>query len=222
MSHEQTQTNTNLSYFLVKAVEYFFSFNLVRVCSCLLVAKTKKGDTLRDIIRMGLVLLIITLIASGLLAIIYSKTAPIIAENKRLEEERARKSVLPQADHFQDVKENDNIIYYKGLDKHNRLVGYTFKCEKYGYSSNVQTMVGIDTLFNIVAIKVVSQQETPGLGANCAVPEFAEKFKNKNPEKIKVDKDGGNIDSITGATITTRTITNSIKEKFLEIKEKLK
>jgi len=178
---------------------------------------------------MGLVLLIITLIASCVLAVIYQKTAPIIAKNKQLEEEKARKSVLPEADHFQEITEQKiigqdtvhTILYYKGLDKHNRLVGYTFRCEKYGYSSNVQTMVGIDTLFNIIAIKVISQQETPGLGANCATSEFAEKFQHKTPENIMVDKDGGDIESITGATITTRAVTNSIKEKFIDIKERL-
>ncbi|MCK4339836.1 MAG: FMN-binding protein, partial [Candidatus Cloacimonetes bacterium] len=60
----------------------------------------------------------------------------------------------------------------------------------------------------------------PGLGANCTEQEFTEKFKKTNPETILADKDGGDIVSITGATITTRTVANSIREKFQELKEK--
>ena len=175
---------------------------------------------MKDIIRPTIVLLVICIIAGSVLAFIYNKTEPIIEENNRIEEENARKEVLPLADNFEPVYENDNIIYYKGF-YNNKLVGYVFKCSKYGYSSTIKTMVGIDTLLMITGIKIVDQQETPGLGANCTKLEFIEKFKNKNPEIILVDKDGGDIVSITGATITTRTVTNSIREKFHELIKKI-
>jgi len=182
--------------------------------------QVSKGKTMKEIIKPTLVLVVICVIAGSILASIYYKTDPIIAENNRIEEENARKEVLPLADKFEPVCENDNILYYEGSRK-NKLVGYIFKCAKYGYGSTVKTMVGVDTLLMITGIKIISQQETPGLGANCSKPKFAEKFKNKNPETIFVDKDGGNIISITGATITTRTVTNSIREKFIAIKRKL-
>jgi len=174
---------------------------------------------MKEMIKPTLVLLVICVVAGSILALIYYKTDPIIAENNRIEEENARKEVLPLADKFEPVCKNDNILYYEGSCE-DELVGYIFKCSKYAYSSTVKTIVGIDTLFMITGIKIVSQQETPGLGANCSKPRFAEKFKNKNPETILVDKDGGNIVSITGATITTRTVTNSIREKFNKLKQK--
>ena len=176
---------------------------------------------MKDIIKVTVVLLIICLIASGILAFVYKKTAPIIEENKKIEQENARKEVLPKAKYFESVCDNGKILYYKGFNESKKLVGYTFQCEKDGYSSKIQTMVGIDTLLQITGIKIVSQQETPGLGANCIKPKFIEQFKNKNPATIYVDKDGGDIESITGATISTRAITNPIREKFIAIKRKL-
>ena len=174
---------------------------------------------MKDIIKPTIVLLVICIIAGSVLAFIYKKTEPIIEENNRIEEENARKEVLSLADKFEPVYDNDDIIYYNGFSN-NKLVGYVFKCAKYGYSSIVKTMVGIDTLQMVTGIKIVDQQETPGLGANCVKPEFADKFKDKNPEIIQTDKDGGDIVSITGATITTRAVTNSIREKFQKLKEK--
>ncbi|MBC8312894.1 MAG: RnfABCDGE type electron transport complex subunit G [Candidatus Cloacimonetes bacterium] len=176
---------------------------------------------MKDILKITVVLLIICIIAGGVLAFVYKKTAPKIAENKKLEEENARKEVLPKAEYFESVSDNGKIFYYKGFNENQNLVGFAFQCEKEGYSSTIQTMVGIDTLFQITGIKIVSQQETPGLGAKVSKLEFTEQFKSKNPEKILADKDGGKIESITGATISTRTITNSIREKFKNIKEKL-
>ena len=60
-------------------------------------------------------------------------------------------------------------------------------------------------------IEIVSQAETPGLGAKCTEPGFAEKYTGLGKEQLLVDKDGGTIKSITGATISTRAITESIK-----------
>ena len=174
---------------------------------------------MKNILKPTIVLLVICIIAGSVLALIYNKTEPIIAENNRIEEENARKEVLSLADNFELVYENNNILYYKGF-YNNKLVGYVFKCSKYGYSSTIKIMVGIDTLLMITGIKIVDQQETPGLGANCTKQEFTEKFKKTNPETILADKDGGDIVSITGATITTRTVANSIREKFQELKEK--
>jgi electron transport complex protein RnfG len=175
---------------------------------------------MKEIIKPTLVLLVICVVAGGVLAFVYKKTAPIIEENKKIEEENARKEVLPIAVHFEPIYEGEQILFYKGFDQNEKLVGYAFQCAREGYGSTIQTMVGIDTLLQMTGIKIISQQETPGLGANSSKSEFAERFKNKNPATIRVDKDGGNIVSITGATISTRAITNSIREKFLKIREK--
>ncbi|KQC07371.1 MAG: hypothetical protein APR54_01020 [Candidatus Cloacimonas sp. SDB] len=167
-------------------------------------------------LKLGFVLLIITVIASGILAFINSFTEPIIKFNEQKQKEEARREVHPEAASFDSIGtiNNETITVYAARAENDSLIGYTFLAVKYGYSSDVKTMVGLRSDLSINKIKIISQAETPGLGANCTKPEFQEKFSNLKYDNLLVDKDGGNITSITGATITTRTITNSIKEAF--------
>jgi electron transport complex protein RnfG len=60
--------------------------------------------------------------------------------------------------------------------------------------------------------KVLSQAETPGLGAKCTEPSFSDQFKQFNPaeKSLKVKKDGGDVDAITASTITSRAYANGL------------
>jgi electron transport complex protein RnfG len=80
-------------------------------------------------------------------------------------------------------------------------------------------MVGVNPDLTINKIKVISQQETPGLGANCEAADFQARFMGLSEAQMKVDKDGGDVKSITGATITTRAITNSIRAGLETLKK---
>ncbi|MCK5052565.1 MAG: RnfABCDGE type electron transport complex subunit G [Candidatus Cloacimonetes bacterium] len=165
-------------------------------------------------LKLGFILFIITAIASGVLAYLNTLTQPIIEENQLLAQEKARKEVLPSALTFEEVFDEEVVgetTYHIGKDAEDNIVGYTFVASLYGYSGDVKTMVGVNTDLVIEKIKIISQAETPGLGANCEKPEFQEQFSGKQKTEMKVDKDGGTIVSLTGATITTRTIANSIK-----------
>ncbi|MBS3741637.1 MAG: RnfABCDGE type electron transport complex subunit G [Candidatus Cloacimonetes bacterium] len=192
---------------------------------------------MKNIIKPTLILLLICVISSAILSVLYSNTKPIIEQNQKENIENARKAVLPDAvkDKFVAVDVNnveegeerfirDSIMFYKGYNEDGKLVGFTFQTAGQGYSSSaeVKTMVGIDLNMKIEKITIIQQQETPGLGANCVNPEFTRRFTEKDPAGIKVDKDGGNIESITGATITTRAVTNSIRDKFVELQDDFK
>jgi len=176
-------------------------------------------------LKLGIILLVTCAIATGILAYLNGLTAPLIKEVKDKEAEEARLEVTvngendPNTYSFQqkfldsDIK-GDSVFYYIAFNQDNDKVGYVLTATKTGYSSNVKTVVGLDKNFKIKKIKVIDQAETPGLGAKCVSPDFAPRFDNLGYEDLKVDKDGGSIESITGATITTRTITNSIKESL--------
>lgn len=172
---------------------------------------------IKTYLKYGFVLFTIVAIACGILAWVNSKTQPLIQENLRIAEENARKNVFPNAKNFQKV-ENEKFTFFRAFDENDELLGYAFIAQEYGYSSNIQTMVGLNKNMTINKITILSQSETPGLGDNCRKPDFLSSFDNLNKQDLKVDKDGGNIVSITGATITTRTITNSIK-KYIELLE---
>jgi electron transport complex protein RnfG len=174
---------------------------------------------MKSYLKLGFVLLIITAIASGILAYINSFTEPIIEENQRKAKEEARKEVLPAAASFEVIGSFNNEDVFVGKDEKGKPVGYTFLASLYGYSSDVRSMVGVNNDLVVNKIKIISQTETPGLGANCVKPDFQAQFSNKNRAQMKVDKDGGPIISITGATITTRTIANSIKEGLIMLEK---
>ena len=73
-------------------------------------------------------------------------------------------------------------------------------------------MVGVLPDGTIYNTKVLSHSETPGLGAKCTEPAFADQFKGFDPsvKKLSVKKDGGDIDAITAATITSRAYTETV------------
>lgn len=184
-------------------------------------------------IKLGLVLLIITAIASGILAYVNNLTKGKIEENKITAKKEARFRVLPEAAAFDslsvpiiedsaaanaqknpllkpDEGGEKTFVYYRGKDKDGKTIGYTFTASQYGYSSTVKTMVGVDSLLNIVNIEVIEQAETPGLGANAAKKDFTDRFAGKTLSEVKLEKDGGKIKSLTGATITSNAVTESV------------
>lgn len=182
-------------------------------------------------VKLGLVLLLITAIASGILAFVNSQTFGKIQDNKAKAEELARQEVLPDAKSFvensvtlpAEKQEADPLkkqveagprqfVYYTGMNSDNEPVGYTFVAARQGYSSIVKTMVGVTRELKIGKIKVIEQAETPGLGANATTDAFQGRFNGLSEPDLKVIKDGGKIQSLTGATITSRAVTNSIAE----------
>ena len=172
-------------------------------------------------LNLGFVLLVITVISSGILAYINSFTEPIIQENQRIAKEKARMEVMPDAVSFDSLAVFNEESVYAAKDEEGKIVGYTFMASLYGYSSDVKTMVGITPELKLNKIKIIEQKETPGLGANCVNPEFQELFIDKYEHELLVDKDGGVITSLTGATITTRTIANSIRNGIKNLEQVL-
>ena len=190
-----------------------------------------------NIIRLSMVLALVTLVAAFVLAEIYSVTKPQIELQKMAKTQEALNIVLPDAEQIipktnkVPVKDSEgNTLYQKDVIAYytaysdadtSEIIGYAFKAEGNGYSSVIETMVGIDTTGLIKNIKIVSQKETPGLGDLSENDEpftgkkwSTQQFKGKTLDALKVDKDGGEIVSITGATITSRTITNSIRDEL--------
>jgi len=173
--------------------------------------KRSRNYMLKTYILYGGVLFLFVAISCGVLAWVNSRTYPLIQENRRLAEENARKQVFPHAYHFELI-ETEYLIYYEVFDRAEQLIGYTFIAEGMGYAGIIRTMVGLNIDMSINRISILLQTETPGLGDKCLMPSFLNRFTGLRRENLRVDKDGGKIVSLTGATITTRTITNSIRD----------
>jgi electron transport complex protein RnfG len=118
-------------------------------------------------IRLTIVLAVITCCAALALGFVYKGTEPMIEEQARLAEEEARRVALPQAVcGVMVAKENKGVEYYEGyrFPDTTGLVGYTVKASAKGYSSTIEAVVGVSPGGRITGMKIISQQETPGLG----------------------------------------------------------
>lgn len=186
----------------------------------------------------GATLAIICLAASGLLSVVFNITQPKILKQQSQEETKSLKDVFSSAQEFEPVSEGEVVVYYKALDKNKDILGYVFKASKKGYSSVIVTMVGMDTKGEITRIKVLSQNETPGLGSkiNEAIaketlwdillkkakmtqppqPWFEERFNGKKATDLTQT-----VDTITGATISSKAVIDSVQSKAKEIMEKV-
>ncbi len=184
------------------------------------------------IIRLGVILTIVACISAGSLALLNTHTAPLIAEYQRMERLRARREVMPGAEMgiFVLKDSSSTLPYYEAYPDSEaiELLGWVFSAAGQGYSSVIVTVVGVDLDWNINGIKVISQLETPGLGTKAVEirygehdPWFQRQFKKKPAIELMVDKDGGEIVSITGATITSRTITDAIRNQAKLLKNKV-
>lgn len=175
-----------------------------------------------NIIKPGIVLLIITSIAGASLGAIYTVTKePIELVNAELENE-AKSIVLSDAKQF-DKKEivnyENNITgakvleYSAGKDEQGNIIGYAIKAEANGYGGAVQVMVGISAeTGNIEGIDIVSHSETPGLGANATNDEFKDQYVGKGGTLTvsKTNSSDTEILAITSATITSTAVTNAV------------
>ncbi len=175
-----------------------------------------------DIIKPAAVLLIICVVAAGLLGYVNQITAAPIAAQQELAKQESMTAVLPDADSFgeeQEINEGNITTITPALDSEGNETGYAVAITTKGFSAGLQLMFGIDTEGVITGLSVVDcSNETPGLGANAANEDFYGQFTGKSGE-VAVTKDGGDIEALTGATITSRAVANAATEAINYVTE---
>ena len=161
--------------------------------------------------NMTICLFVICLVCSALLAGVYALTAEPIAAAAAAKNEAAIKEVLPEsAVTIEEVRTVDmdgqKYEYNLAYDEQGNTVGCAINVAPVGFGGPIAIKVGFDANGVIWNTKVLSQAETPGLGAKCTETSFSEQFKGFDPaqKKLAVKKDGGDVDAITASTITSR------------------
>lgn len=170
---------------------------------------------MRETIKYGFILGLICFLASSVLAVVNGITEPKIELQKKQEENLALKEVMPDSTSFKPVFQEDKIIYYLAYDDNNKLSGFVVKSQNKGYASDIEVLAGLNTNLEITEIKILAQNETPGLGNRIIEPSFLGQFKGKNLETF------GEVQAITGATISSSAVINAVKTKISELKERL-
>ncbi len=187
------------------------------------------------LLTMSLVLLTIAVVSSGLLAYVYKLTKDPIEKANKQKKIEALSQVLPEFDNspidesFKVAagENEDSLVCYPGK-KDGKIVGvaiesYTDK----GFSGHFTVMVGLEPDGTIYNTMMLEHQETPGLGdkADKEKSNWSDQFNGKNPAdgyKLLVTKDGGDVDAITAATITSRAYTDAVQRAYTAFMNNIK
>jgi electron transport complex protein RnfG len=170
------------------------------------------------LINMILSLVLISMTMSAALGFVYLKTKDPIEFASKQKEIEAIKQVIPEfdSDPLANMNEYNGVIVYQ-LTRHNEPAGFAIKSfTERGFAGRIEIMAGIlpdGTINNVVVVK---HKETPGLGTKMNEARFSDQFDGKNPAsfKLKVRKDGGDVDAITAATVSSRAYCDALQRAF--------
>jgi electron transport complex protein RnfG len=189
--------------------------------------------------KLILVLFLITAITALALGGVNYITAGIIAERNAERAAEAMKEVLPEyvlgefnADWLTNLEFDGSANpLVKGVYNNNETddaVYYVVEVVPSGFGGDIDIMVGLtwrgmgtspsEPQYEVTGVAIVSMSETSGLGDNAKDPEWREQFIGVF-EAVAVDKDGGNIDALTGATITSRAVTDGVNAAIAVVEE---
>ncbi len=174
------------------------------------------------------VLVIIAFMAAALLAYVNKITREPIARNMKEETHRAVRIVLQKLGDFQypDEPLNKSVDgfgarYFPAKDSSGKVLGYAVIVKApNGFGGDFDLMVGVDSSGKVLDSYVLNHKETPGLGDNMKKEDFKKQFRGRSLQNTHwaVKKDGGDIDALTAATITSRAFTAGVKRALLVVK----
>jgi electron transport complex protein RnfG len=160
-------------------------------------------------------LTVISAVCAGVLATVNAVTEKPIAAMLAKKTVDFAKAVLPPETVAVDAQAfADGETYYTGKDATGRLVGYAVVGKDGGgYGGDITLMVGLRAdKATVVCYRTLAAAETPGLGSKMNDPSFAKQFAGKAAAALKVTKDGGAVEAITAATITSRAVCRAIAD----------
>lgn len=171
----------------------------------------------KEIVKVAGILTAICIVISAALAGVNLLTADRIAQIAKENEYAACEQVFPPAEgqqleftSFEELCPETGIGGYLATEN-GAPVGCVIITAEKGYGGDVQVMVGFDMNQTVTGVSVLSHSETPGLGANAAKPGFLEQFvSTTDAGDLAVAKDGGTVDAVTAATISSRAVTNAV------------
>ncbi len=188
----------------------------------------KKNTIIKDTI----ILTLITLVAGGLLGLVYEITKAPIANQEEMAKQEAYKAVFEDADSFEVCVEAEDADIAKYLadngftaqtvnevmeakDASGETLGYALNMTtSEGYGGDIVFSMGVRLDGTLNGISLLTLNETAGLGMNADKPEFKDQYQDKNVESFEVTKTGAagdnEINAISGATITSNAVTGGV------------
>lgn len=184
------------------------------------------------IMKDTLILTFITLIAGGILGLVYEITKGPIAKQQELAKQEAYKAVFEDADTFEvcvEAEDADLAAYLaeegfeaqtvneimEAKDASGETLGYAINLTtSEGYGGDITFSMGVQADGTLNGISILTISETAGLGMNATKDEFKGQFKEKQADAFEVTKTGASkeneINAISGATITSNAVTQGV------------
>lgn len=170
----------------------------------------------KEVIIPTVSLFIICAVATVLLALTNSITAPMIKELAAENAAKTRQLVLTEAKSFSEEKkaglDDVDYVYYEGYNEAGELCGYIFTTQSKGYGGAVEVMTGVDKDGKVTGVETLTLNETAGLGMKAKEPAFRDQYKGKlgKINVVKSNPGDEDIQALTGATITSTAVTNAV------------
>jgi len=181
---------------------------------------------MKEMLKITVSLVAIFIAAGLIMGLTYKFTSPIKFQAEKKEKEEALKEMAPTATDpitpsGKWTVHNKNFEYYEATAS-KKPVAYIASTAGKGYSSFIQMLVSLDPAMKISDVKVLSMNETPGLGDQVLEKSFLDQFKGKSLSQIVLIKGETkeNIQAISGATISSRGVTNGIKDAVQTLVDK--
>jgi electron transport complex protein RnfG len=189
---------------------------------------------MKDTLNLSLRLALICAVAAGLLSQVDNLTRGPIAEAVRKAKMEAVSAVLPDFDNAPDADmvlladaQGDSVEFYVGR-LGDEVTGVAFQAlTQTGYSGEIAVMMGIHPDGRVQGVRILQHAETPGLGAKYADPAVLDDFysgRGLADTDWRVSKDGGDLDAVTGATVTGRALGEAIEsglQSYETLQEKI-
>jgi len=171
---------------------------------------------MKEAVKITLVLSSVCVFCGFLLAVVHGLAEERIETNARMRIEKAISNLAPDKHTLEEIIVGQDRIY-KLRNKNNKLIGYAFSAEGQGYQGKIKILAVINpSLTELVGIEIVESLETPGLGAKIADKPFKEQFKGLEVSAL------GQVQAITGATVSSKAVVHILNRRIKLLQEQLK
>jgi len=173
------------------------------------------SDNESSIFKIALNLTIACLVSGLIISAVYYFTADAAALKVIEARDEAMRGLVAQADEFTELEGSEA---FKAI-KDGEVIAYIIPTENPGYEGTLHVLVAVATDCTVIDYQITAHKETPGLGDKAANEPFRKQFWGKTIDKLVVVKDPSKTDNImamTGATITSKAVTEAVKKALVE------
>ena len=164
-----------------------------------------------------ILLVVVVFVAISIVMVVSNFTMAKIITERDAEIIAQFETIFPDLDSYRFRED-----FYEIYDINEQLIGYAFIARGNGYGGEIDILIGIDTDYNIEKISILSNTETPGLGTQIEEGFFTDQFIGLGADDIDLIDDGGKIDAITGATISSKAVIDAVRDTIDEKIETIK